>query len=86
MQTRPSYLAADDLRLFLDREGMTQDDFAALVGADARTVRRWLAGQPVPKAVALLVVLMTVRPELALVIEREANYMEEIQKNHLTSV
>jgi DNA-binding transcriptional regulator YiaG len=42
----------------LDRLGFSQIGLARFTGRDARTVRRWAAGEPIPSELALLLRLM----------------------------
>ena len=44
-----------DLRVALDRLGMTQVGFAEHCGTKPRTVRRWLAGDPIPGWVGVVI-------------------------------
>ena len=47
-----------EYRKHLESLGATQKEAAALVGKDIRTSRRWAAGYPIPRAVALLLRIM----------------------------
>ena len=46
---------AEDIRAFRERLGLSQTDFANLLGVDARSVRRWESGQGTPTGAALAV-------------------------------
>ncbi len=56
-------MSVDDYREALKLFGTTQEEFAVLLGAGARSGQRW-ATVRVPPAVATLVRLLLVRPEL----------------------
>lgn len=44
---------ADTLRAIIEESGLSQREFGALVcGVRARTIRDWLAGEPIPPAQA----------------------------------
>jgi len=48
-------MTATQLRTALRKAGMTQVDFAKMIGVNDRTVRRWISGElPVPTYVALI--------------------------------
>jgi len=52
-------MTSPEFRAALSRVGHTQRGFAAYVGANERTVRRWAEGeQDIPKWVAVMLVLM----------------------------
>lgn len=54
-----SGMKASQFRAAEERFGLEKQDFASLLGVDARTTRRWRMGdRPIPKTVARLIVMM----------------------------
>jgi len=49
-----SDLTAENVRVMLSRVGLSQSEVARVVGAQERTVRRWMAGDPGPDGDAFL--------------------------------
>jgi DNA-binding transcriptional regulator YiaG len=60
-----------ELRAILKRAALTQEGFAALLGASDRSGQRW-ATQTVPPPVATLAWLLDTRPELLPVLQARA--------------
>jgi len=50
-------MTAQELKDYLQRIGITQEEFADYIGVHGRTVRRWVQGQEMPKLVGLFVAL-----------------------------
>ena len=48
METIVSDLTPENVRVMLSRIGLSQSEVARIVGAQERTVRRWLGGEPGP--------------------------------------
>ncbi len=64
-------LTPDQFRAFLEARDLTQEGFAELLGASARTGQRW-ANVVVPPPVDMVVRLLRERPELLEVVQRLA--------------
>lgn len=54
MVVKPISMTADEFRLELERLNVNQVTAARLLGVNERTIRRWVAGKPIPLSTKLL--------------------------------
>lgn len=48
-------MTTDEIRAYFEAKGVSQQEVARFIGVDARTVRRWFAGEPVPRLFELAI-------------------------------